>query len=170
MSKGEYNDILFYYNNITDELYIAKGTTDPGTHFTYNPFRASGCAHLVEGFYEDSYMVGPHKGYTAMVQYGNKVRVWRDKNKNFINDDNIVESGWFGINIHKPGFLRKWIGKASAGCQVFMDPKDFLEYMAAVLNSKRYKKNPKSKFSYLLLNRDNKKLSKSIEFLFEKLY
>lgn len=149
--KDVFNDNFLIWDSELDEVLELECTTDPGVFYTKNPLNRKGCAHLMPGFYKGAYQVGKHRGYTALVQTGAKVRVWRDKNKNFLQDDNIEEYGYFGINIHKQSFLRDKILKASAGCQVIKDPKDFDILMTIILNSDTYKKNKRAKFNYLLI-------------------
>jgi hypothetical protein len=57
------------------------------------------------------------------------VRGWRDKNKNHIDDDNIISEGQFGVNLHAAGFAKlvQQIGKYSAGCQVIQDSTFFVK-------------------------------------------
>jgi hypothetical protein len=80
-----------------------------------------------------------------LQQIGNKVTVWRDKNRNHVNDDDIVQSGYFGINLHH-GFNSKKVGKNSAGCQVIQSRDKFMLFMDNCVKSKL------KKFDYLLVN------------------
>ena len=50
-----------------------------------------------------AYKRGKHKGYDALVQ-AESFTVWRDIDKDGLRkEDSLVESGYFGINIHAAG-------------------------------------------------------------------
>jgi hypothetical protein len=114
-------------------------TTEPGDSILRRPLREvkhKGTAILVPDQYRSAYVIGWHgsksNGHTALVQRGEKVRVWRDNNRDDKPDfHGPEEDGWFGINIHKHRGSRARIntGGASAGCQVFKDSRDFYEFM-----------------------------------------
>jgi len=146
-----------------DIIKVYAGTTDPGAWWTLHPVTASGAtgaAHLCEGFHKNAWRVGIHAqgtpfAHEALVQTGNKVRIWRDLKSNFTRDDSDPEqSGYFGINIHRAGLDDpNKIGKYSAGCQVVRHHKDFDELLEIVKASETFKKNKTgARFSYLLLN------------------
>lgn len=146
-----------------DIIKVYSGTTDPGAWWTLHPVTASGvtgAAHLCEGFHKNAWRVGVHAqgtpfAHEALVQTGNKVRIWRDLKNNFTHDDGDPEqSGYFGINIHRAGLDDPTkIGKYSAGCQVVRHHKDFDELMGIIKASENFKKNKAgARFSYLLLN------------------
>ena len=126
-------------------------TTDPGKYYMQvklgNP---KGTARLKEGQYRGSHQIGLHNGkYEALVQTGNVLLVWRDSNKDGIYDENDVDEGWFGINIHMAGEDSKTVDNYSAGCTVFKRKKDFLEFMAIIKKSRNIWGN---KFTYTLIN------------------
>ena len=128
-------------------------TTDPGVKSLKQLVNINGCAILVPGQYRGCFMVGLHKGYTALVQRDN-VKVYRDKNKDEYYDlnPNTIDTGLFGINIHKSGKESFIVDNWSAGCQVFKREKDFKEFMAIVEKSKQLYGN---KFTYTLLNKND---------------
>lgn len=154
--KGDYNlNIVGVRNDSGDAskfddflnvLYKVKGewvcdvypaTTEPGDKILKLPIkevRHKGTAILVPDQYHSTYKIGPHgkTRYTALIQRGAQVRVWRDNNRDSVPDyHGPEEKGWFGINIHKhsgPG-ARLNTGGASAGCQVFKNTPDFYEFM-----------------------------------------
>ena len=115
-----------------------KITTEPGPNILKRPLKEvqhKGTAILVPDQYRSTYCIGQHGGkwkYTALVQRGSKVRVWRDNNRDEDPDYHGPEDiGWFGINIHKhrgPD-TRVNTGGVSAGCQVFQSSSDFHEFM-----------------------------------------
>jgi hypothetical protein len=110
-------------------------TTDPGLYWIDNPMNSrGGCAILVPGQYSGIYKIDKHNGkYTALCQRNGKVRVYRDGDKNdqYDYDEDSIDQGYFGINIHRSSAYKPttYINKYSAGCQVFQDPDDFEDFM-----------------------------------------
>tara|TARA_R100001594_G_scaffold121276_1_gene157090 strand:+ start:729 stop:1322 length:594 start_codon:yes stop_codon:yes gene_type:complete len=106
-------------------------TTDPGRKLLEKPINKKGAAILKPGQYRGAYRIDNHKGeYPALCQRG-PVTVYRDDNKDNIldmNEDNIQE-GLFGINIHKRRSKGEKIRASSAGCQVFKHEEDFSDLM-----------------------------------------
>ena len=130
-----------------------EATTDAGTYWLAHPMNKKGTALLVPGQYMGAYRKGLHKGqYEALVQSG-VVRVYRDNNKDFINDynPNTIEEGLFGINIHRsnPIFESEDNARWSAGCQEFKNPHEFDAFMPIV---EKALINYGNKFTYTLLN------------------
>lgn len=150
MRNDIYNDYIIAHND--HESYMFNATTDPSVFFTNNPMVDGGCAHLCYGFYKNAYIIGIHaKGkpyqHEALVQRGNKVKIWRDKNKNFEQDeDEKVEEGYFGANIHKNLSSQTNILYSSALCQVIQYVNDFGYFMQFI------KQHKQKYFSYLLIN------------------
>jgi len=73
------------------------------------------------------------------------VRGWRDKNKNFIDDDNIEDEGDYGINWHYSN-SKELINYASAGCQVTPNIKFFNKSIECAIASEQ------ERFSYYLFD------------------
>ncbi len=113
-------------------------TTYPGkTYLVQRLLNPKGCAILVEGQYLNSYKIDLHRGeYHALCQRLGPVKVFRDKNKDYVFDKNTatIMTGMFGINIHnsRDGQRTLRVGSHSAGCQVFSDDKDFADFMRLV--------------------------------------
>ena len=107
-------------------------TTAPGQYWLDHPMRPTGTAILVPGQYRGVYKIGTHRTYTALVQRGGRVKVYRDANKDEVRDKapESVTEGYYGINIHKAGAASTAVNKWSAGCQVFANEKDFEEFMS----------------------------------------
>jgi hypothetical protein len=148
--KDIFNDYIGVWSG--DELLIYAATTDPGKYYTTNPMNRKGTAHLVLGNHIGIWMIGSHKNeYEALVQWGNEVTVWRDRNKNNVKDQGeLVESGYFGINCHTDMGVDMFIDYASAGCQVIRDSNSFFnEFMPFVKRNL----NQQEKISYLLVDR-----------------
>lgn len=147
MTEDVYNDYIGVA--IDGEVYLYRATTDPGVYYTKNRLNKKGVAHLCLGFYKNAYVIGYHLNrYEALVQRNAPVKVWRDANENFENDDNIIEEGYFGINIHKGSDTEK-IGRDSAGCQAIRTNSDFKEFMTLV------KSKNKNTFSYMLFSKND---------------
>lgn len=110
-------------------------TTDPGTHWVENILKESGVAILKPGQYRGSHKIGLHQGKYEALRQMKPVHVYRDKNKDGVYDKNEknVETGLFGINIHRAtkhaGKKSKQIDKWSAGCQVIAAADDFKKLM-----------------------------------------
>ena len=131
-----------------------KCTTDPGSYWAENLMNKAGVAILKEGQYRGSHMIGLHQGkYEALRQKG-ALKVYRDNNLDdeydLIEED--VQSGIFGINIHKAGSWKSGsvqVDKWSAGCQVFSKQDDFYDFMS-VMNKSRDRWG--NSFTYTLIN------------------
>ena len=120
--KDEYNDtIIALWKDQTGEKIVKSyiGSTSPGKFAKF--YNTKGDANLVPGRY--AYKRGKHNGYDALVQ-ADEFTVWRDKNKSGIRtDSSLVETGWFGINLHAGGTgsnVKNW----SAGCQIIWGGRD----------------------------------------------
>lgn len=124
-----FDDVLHYitdYEGIVQHFFWPM-TTLPGSPYLLSPLNKKGSAIMVPGQYVNSYRLGLHKGkYEALIQVKD-VKVYRDNNKNLIYDmdTRTVETGLFGINIHKAGAFAQVIGVNSAGCQVVQDVQDY---------------------------------------------
>jgi peptidoglycan hydrolase-like protein with peptidoglycan-binding domain len=107
-------------------------TTDPGKKGVKEFHNAKGVARLVPGQYINSYGLGLHQGkYEALKQFNN-VKVYRDANRDLKYDENSIQEGVFGINIHKAGVDSTFVENWSEGCQVFKRQKDFESFMDIV--------------------------------------
>jgi len=127
-----------------------KITTDPGKKAMLEYHNSNGVARLVEGQYRGSHTIGLHQGkYEALRQLKN-VKVYRDKDKDMQYDENAIQEGVFGINIHRSSstgtstYVENW----SEGCQVFANVKDFNSFM---LICKKAKDIHGNSFTYTLI-------------------
>jgi len=129
---------------------LFNGTTKPGLYYLRNLLNPKGTAILVPGQYVDSYAVGLHKNkYEALVQV-KPVSVYRDVNRNDFLDTDTIETGLFGINIHRANAfsVATAVNSHSAGCQVINNPKDFERLMElAKIHLRRYG----NRFTYTLI-------------------
>jgi len=157
--KGEYNlniiaeRVVSEMTNLFDDFvhvcYRKNGkwiheqfmaTTDPGRFHILNSEK--GVATLQPGQYFSTWTIGKHKGkYTALVQE-KPVKVWRDRNRNGIPDDDLVtDVGIFGINIHHAtsSGASRLIDRWSAGCIVFAESDGFARFMQLCqMSAERY--------------------------------
>ncbi len=127
-------------------------TTDPGTKGVKEFHNTRGVAVLVPGQYINSHIIRKHQGkYDAVCQDG-PVKVFRDRNKDmkFDMDPATIDTGVFGINIHRsnPTTESTYVENWSEGCSVFKRVKDFNEFMK-ICNALKTKQG--NKFTYTLL-------------------
>ena len=123
-------------------------TTDPGTKGVKEYHNSAGVARLVPGQYINSHFLGKHQGkYEALKQIG-KVKVYRDANRDMNYDEEVIQEGVFGINIHKAGANSTYVENWSEGCQVFKRAADFEEFMNIVRASVA---KGNTKFTYTLI-------------------
>lgn len=133
-NKNTFDDyiVVEYYNSDRKICrYIFPCTTTPGKTYLKNPKNDKGCSILVPGQYRSAFTIGKHRGkYDALVQRL-PVKVYRDNNKDDVLDmkSGTIETGMFGINIHKAGYDSNFIDDWSAGCQVFKSADDFDTFM-----------------------------------------
>lgn len=104
-------------------------TTEPGKKGVMEYHNASGVARLVEGQYRSSYIIGLHQGKYEALRQHKPVKVYRDPDKDMEYDEEKIEEGLFGINIHKAGADSTYVENWSEGCQVFKRSADFAEFM-----------------------------------------
>jgi hypothetical protein len=131
------------------EFYCWNATVDPGKKGVEKFTNKKGVARLVPNQYRGVWMIDKHQGkYDALCQRLGNVTVFRDANKNMIYDENVTDSGMFGINIHKAGQDSTWVDDWSHGCSVFKRVKDFDIFMSICKKAAKIHGN---KFSYTLL-------------------
>lgn len=150
---NEFNDVIVVeYSDGTDKCKLMyPATTKPGLKSLNAPVNSKGCAILVEGQYPSMFQKGLHQGkYDALTQL-TPVKVYRDNNKDNKHDYtcNSIETGMFGINLHKAGENSIQVDGWSAGCQVIAKNVHFRTIMAVV--EKALKLYP-NKFTYTLIN------------------
>ena len=123
-------------------------TTDPGKKGVMEYHNAAGVARLVEGQYRGSHTIRLHQGkYEALGQAKN-VKVYRDSNKDLTYNEDKIQEGIFGINIHKAGADSTYVENWSEGCQVFKKSADFDSFMVI---AKEAAKIHGSSFTYTLI-------------------
>lgn len=145
---------LSYKINGEWQMHCYKATTDPGRYWVDNLLNKDGVAILKEGQYRGSHKIGLHQGKYEALKQQKPLKVYRDNNKDGVYDlnENSLQEGIFGINIHKAGkFVNgsTQIDKWSAGCQVFSKESDFNEFMDVMYKAKDIWGNS---FTYTLIN------------------
>jgi len=125
------------------KFHIWPATTDPGKKGVMEYHNAAGVARLVPGQYRGSHTIGLHQGKYEALKQQKPVKVYRDKDKDMQYDENIIQEGVFGINIHKAGADSTYVENWSEGCQVFKKSVDFDSFMkimnkAATIHGKSF--------------------------------
>ena len=123
-------------------------TTDPGKKGVKEYHNAAGVARLVEGQYRSSHIIRLHQGKYEALGQNKPVKVWRDANKDMVYDENKIQEGVFGINIHKAGADSTYVENWSEGCQVFKKSADFEAFMKICRKAKDIHGN---NFTYTLI-------------------
>lgn len=125
-----------------------SATTDPGKKGVMEFHNVAGVARLVPGQYRGSHTIRLHQGKYEAVCQAKPVKVYRDANRNLTYEENQIQEGTFGINIHKAGADSTYVENWSEGCQVFKKSADFDAFMAICNKAKAIHGNS---FTYTLL-------------------
>lgn len=132
-----------YKENGVEKFHIWPATTDPGKKGVMEYHNANGVARLVEGQYRGSHTLGLHQGKYEALKQQKPVKVYRDANRDMVFEENKIQEGIFGINIHKAGADSTYVENWSEGCQVFKKAADFEAFMticrkAAAIHGKSF--------------------------------
>jgi len=139
---------ISYKENGVWKFHSWSATTDPGKKGVLEFHNTAGVARLVEGQYRGSHTIRLHQGkYEALCQAKN-VKVYRDANKDLTYNEDKIQEGIFGINIHKAGVDSTYVENWSEGCQVFKKSADFDAFMVICNKSKNIHGNS---FTYTLI-------------------
>jgi len=131
------------------KFFCWNATTDPGKKGALQFSNKRGVARLIPNQYRTVWAIDKHQGkYDALCQRLGNVSVWRDANRDMVFEEKVVDTGIFGINIHKAGQDSTWVENWSEGCQVFKRVKDFDVFMSICKKAAKIHGN---KFSYTLL-------------------
>ncbi|BAY76071.1 peptidoglycan binding domain-containing protein [Nostoc linckia NIES-25] len=120
-----------------------QGTTEPGSHYTYNPMNPGGAARIKFGQYK-AWSVGIHgnsEPHEALIQVA-PITVHRDFNKDFQRTGDKLDTGLFLVNQHY-GYDAPVndIKNASAGCLVGRRREGHREFMSIIKQDRRYVAN-----------------------------
>ena len=141
--------ISFKDENKQWNFFCWNATTDPGKKGALEFSNKKGVSRLIPNQYRGVWQIDLHQGkYQALCQRLGPVSVWRDANKNMVFEEKVVDTGIFGINIHKAGQDSTWVENWSEGCSVFKRVKDFDVFMSICKKAAKIHGN---KFSYTLL-------------------
>jgi len=145
-----FDDLLTisYKENGVWKFHSWAATTDPGKKGVREFHNAAGVARLVEGQYRSSHIIRLHRGKYEALGQNKPVKVWRDANKDMVYDENKIQGGVFGINIHKAGADSTYVENWSEGCQVFKKSADFESFMKICRKAKDIHGN---NFTYTLI-------------------
>jgi len=139
---------ISYKENGVWKFHSWAATTDPGKKGVKEYHNAAGVARLVEGQYRSSHIIRLHRGKYEALGQNKPVKVWRDANKDMVYDENKIQEGVFGINIHKAGADSTYVENWSEGCQVFKKSADFESFMKICRKAKDIHGN---NFTYTLI-------------------
>lgn len=125
-------------------------TTDAGRKGVKEFHNPRGVARLIPNQYKAMHTIRLHQGKYEALGQEKPCAVWRDKNKDMTFDETIIDTGVFGINIHRsnPTTQSEYVENWSEGCQVFKRVKDFNEFMAICRKARAIHGNS---FTYTLL-------------------
>ena len=143
-------------NIFDDKIYLFKGeefvlvtsaTTNPGTPTLkqFEKVNKAGAAVLKSDvWYYNLWKYGRHNGkIEALLQIGNSVQVYRDKDKDSkAEEQGELQKGYFGINFHPNTYdiaadnTGATIGWWSAGCQVVNDMYKYREMIKLLKTEK----------------------------------
>ena len=121
---------ISYKENGEWKFHSWSATTDPGKKGVLEYHNAAGVARLVEGQYRGSHAIGLHQGKYEALKQAKTVKVYRDANKDLTYNEDKIQEGVFGINIHKAGADSTYVENWSEGCQVFKKSANFEEFMS----------------------------------------
>ena len=153
----KFDDLMVVIYRGEDKDWVVNSyeiTTDPGPNILRKPINKKGTAILVPDQYRSTWKIGPHgkTRYIALTQRLGEVKVYRDddKDKKLDMSQRTIDTGRFGINIHKhaSSYEREFVRGASAGCQVFKNASDFQEFMDVMRHAEE---NYGNSFSYTLI-------------------
>jgi hypothetical protein len=139
---------ISYKENGEWKFHSWPATTDPGKKGVLEYHNAAGVARLVEGQYRGSHAIGLHQGKYEALRQAKTVKVYRDANKDLTYNEDKIQEGVFGINIHKAGADSTYVENWSEGCQVFKKSADFESFMKIVRKSRDIHGNS---FTYTLI-------------------
>jgi len=136
-------------------------TTDPGDDWMDKPMNSKGCAILKPGQYPKSHKLRLHQGRYLALGQQNNVTVYRDRDKDgeYDFDESTVDTGLYGINIHRAtkyaGKKSTRVDKWSAGCQVIASNDDWHCFLD-ICQTARDKWN--NNFTYTLITSNDIKI------------
>jgi hypothetical protein len=163
---NEFDDTLcVFWKSGDDWTFISTPiTTDPGSHYLWNPASVKGTAVMVPNQYRGAYKLGKHKGRYDALRQTKPMDFYRLQQE----DNGVVDFGRttmdqgvvIGANIHRASETRRStrVDKWSAGCQVIPDPFVYQMFMDVV--KKQVDVHGWDTFTYtLIMKRDIERFS-----------
>ncbi|MBG9386655.1 peptidoglycan-binding domain-containing protein [Caenimonas aquaedulcis] len=156
-TPNQFNDArLLLRISVSGEPQLAgawQATTEPGRFYTESPLSPLGAARIAFGQYK-AWSVGMHgksDRHQALVQTAN-ITVCRDKNRDFMRDGDVRDTGVFAVNQHWGYDMKQSdIGNASAGCLVGRLRAGHREFMALCKADPRFVANNGYRFMAAVL-------------------
>lgn len=160
--ENQWNDrrIVFRIapNSRPQMLVNDQATTEPGTHYIWNPLNPNGAARIAFGQYK-AWAVGLHRGVQPALVQREKLKLHRDLNKDgFRNASDPIDIGkTFGVNQHstKPGAAPEFVDSYSAGCLVGRRWAWHLSFLNIVKQDVRYRQNQGYLFISTIISADD---------------
>lgn len=153
---NQFNDVRLVLSHKLSLLGNWSATCEPGRWYTDRPMNKNGAARIAFGQYR-AWRVGAHGNsdpHEALVQV-EKVKVFRDLNKDGLRTGDRTETGLFGINQHWGYDLPATnIGRASAGCLVGRTRQGHREFMNIVKSDVRYQSDRQFIFTTTIIPGD----------------
>lgn len=124
---NQLDDYCFYLDEKNDILLCMRCTTKAGHYYVFNPISyggIKGTAVLKEGLYKDTHqVVGTYRFgiYDLELIQIKPVYIYRDTNKDKRINRDIIQYGYYGINVHTSGWTTI-IDRWSAGCLSIYKP------------------------------------------------
>ncbi|GAX40334.1 peptidoglycan binding domain-containing protein [Tolypothrix sp. NIES-4075] len=142
-APNEFNDrriVIEVVDGVPKIVNHWQATTEPGSHYTFQPMNPLGAARIQFGQYK-AWSVGIHKDHEALIQVDD-ITVCRDFNEDFKRTGDKLDTGLFAVDQH-------WgydapvndIKNASAGCLVGRRREGHREFMAIIKGDRRYVAN-----------------------------
>jgi hypothetical protein len=146
-APNEFNDrriVIEVVDGVPKIVNHWQATTEPGSHYTFQPMNSQGAARIQFGQYK-AWKVGTHgtaEPHEALVQVDD-ITVCRDFNQDFKRTGDKLDTGnYFGVNQHYGfDFPQNNIRAASAGCLVGRRREGHREFMRIIKGDRRYMTN-----------------------------
>lgn len=147
-APNEFNDlrlVIEFENGMPKIVGSWEATTEPSTHFTFNPDSDTGAAARIKFGQYKAWRIGLHgvsNPHRALIQVA-PLPVHRDANKDFSRVGDFIDTGIFGINQHW-GYdhPKNDIHTASAGCLVGRSTQGHIDFLKIIEQDVRYLATP----------------------------
>jgi hypothetical protein len=162
-----WNDKLCFIDN-SNNVWISKGTTDPGSNSYHR--HPEGSAHICLGWHRKVWVIDIHARSNKLFAHEalcnrpergcRSISYFRDQNKNRIFDSSDIKLyNFVGLNCHRASAIKDaaYIGDYSDGCQVRLNIGDHLFFMSKLKEFQCVRDSLKNEkygylFSFLLID------------------